>query len=214
MPGELTSPQMTEAEWLRCQEPRPMLAFLGPKPSERKLRLFAVACCRRVWKRLPPEGQRLVELAEGYADATVTFAELSRAVREARRNSSRMNLALLAASPDTMTPHRAEGVADVAYQVVRAAFGLGMEERDRQARSLRDLFAPFGPAGFDPGWRTRNVLDLARTIYEDRCFERMPILADALQDAGCEDDEILDHCRSPREHVRGCWVLDAVLGKS
>jgi hypothetical protein len=52
-------------------------------------------------------------------------------------------------------------------------------------------------------------------MYEWREFSAMPILADALQDAGCEDDTILGHCRDPQfTHVRGCWVVDLVLGKS
>ena len=72
---------------------------------------------------------------------------------------------------------------------------------------------PFRPVAVDPAWLTSNVVDLARTIYEDRCFERMPILSDALIDAGCNSDEILDHCKSPGPHVRGCWVVDLILGK-
>ena len=60
---------------------------------------------------------------------------------------------------------------------------------------------------------TPDVQGLARAIYDDRAFDRLPILADALLDAGCDDDDILTHCRSARPHVRGCWVVDLVLGK-
>lgn len=67
---------------------------------------------------------------------------------------------------------------------------------------------------FRPWWRTDTVLSLARTMYEARDFSAMPILADALQDAGCSNEDILDHCRQPGEHVRGCWVVDLLLGKS
>jgi len=66
---------------------------------------------------------------------------------------------------------------------------------------------------FDPRWRTSDVVDVARGIYEDKAFERMPILADALMDAGCEDEQIIGHCRGEGPHVRGCWVVDLVLGK-
>lgn len=82
------------------------------------------------------------------------------------------------------------------------------------AADLRELFGnPFYPVEFDPHWRTSEVVDVARGIYEDRAFEQMPILADAFMDAGCEDFEIITHCRRPGPHVRGCWVVDAILGK-
>ncbi len=67
---------------------------------------------------------------------------------------------------------------------------------------------PFRPVALDPRWLTSTVLDLARTIYDERVYERMPILADALMDAGCDSEEILSHCRSGGPHVRGCWVVD------
>jgi hypothetical protein len=79
---------------------------------------------------------------------------------------------------------------------------------------IRDLFGnPFRPVTVDPAWLTRNVIAIAEGIYEDRAFDGMPILADDLEESGCDDAEILDHCRSPAEHVRGCWVIDAILGK-
>jgi hypothetical protein len=71
---------------------------------------------------------------------------------------------------------------------------------------------PFRPTAVDPRWRTTDVLGLARGIDEDRAFDRLPILADALTDAGCDHEEVLAHCRSPGPHVRGCWVVDLVLG--
>ena len=72
---------------------------------------------------------------------------------------------------------------------------------------------PFRPAPFSPAWRTDATIALARHMYESREFSAMPILADALQDAGCDSADILDHCRGPGPHVRGCWVVDLVLGK-
>ncbi len=70
------------------------------------------------------------------------------------------------------------------------------------------------PVAFDPDWRTSTVMQLARGIYDQRTFDQLPILADALQDAGCDADAILDHFRDPTAtHVRGCWALDLVLGK-
>ncbi len=79
---------------------------------------------------------------------------------------------------------------------------------------IRDIFGnPFRPVTLDPRWLSSTVLDLARTIYDERVWERMPILADALMDAGCDNEEILNHCRGPGPHVRGCWAIDLVLGK-
>jgi hypothetical protein len=83
-----------------------------------------------------------------------------------------------------------------------------------QSNVLRDIFGnPFGPVALDPRWLTSSVLDLARSIYDERAFERLPILADALMDAVCDNDDLLSHCRSEGTHVRGCWVVDLILGK-
>jgi hypothetical protein len=83
-----------------------------------------------------------------------------------------------------------------------------------QAKLVRDIFGnPFRPAAFDPRWGTGDIVALARGIYEDRAFDRLPLLVDALMDAGCDNEDVLAHCRSDGPHVRGCWVLDLVLGK-
>jgi hypothetical protein len=79
---------------------------------------------------------------------------------------------------------------------------------------LRDIVGnPFRPVSVEPSWRASPVLDLARSIYDERAFDRLPILADALEDAGCTNADILGHCRGGGDHVRGCWVVDLVLGK-
>ncbi|MBA4192079.1 MAG: hypothetical protein C0467_29220 [Planctomycetaceae bacterium] len=80
---------------------------------------------------------------------------------------------------------------------------------------LRELFGnPFRPVTVDPSWLTSTVNALAEGIYAYRAFDRMPILADALQDAACDNDEVLAHCRGPGSHVRGCFVVDLLLGKA
>jgi hypothetical protein len=97
-----------------------------------------------------------------------------------------------------------------------ASFRTGCETADRKFGDYcRDVFGPnpFALPTFAAAWRTTDVLGLARGIDAERAFDRMPILADALQDAGCDDQRILDHCRGPSPHVRGCWVVDLVLGK-
>ncbi|MCE9566408.1 MAG: hypothetical protein K8U57_30660 [Planctomycetes bacterium] len=80
---------------------------------------------------------------------------------------------------------------------------------------LRDIFRnPFRPVVFSPEWQTSTAVAIAQGMYESRDFSAMPILADALQDAGCDNDDILTHCRNANAtHVRGCWVVDLVLGK-
>jgi hypothetical protein len=87
-------------------------------------------------------------------------------------------------------------------------------ELEEKAKLLRDIFGnPFHPLTFDPEWRTSTAVALACQMYESRDFSPMPILADALQDAGCDRADVLGHCRSPGPHVRGCWVVDLVLSK-
>jgi hypothetical protein len=79
---------------------------------------------------------------------------------------------------------------------------------------LRDIFGnPHRPVTADPAWLTPNVVSLAQTLYDDRAFNRLPELADALEEAGCTNTDVLAHCRAPGPHVRGCWVVDLVLGK-
>jgi hypothetical protein len=88
------------------------------------------------------------------------------------------------------------------------------KEARGQAALLREIVGnPFKPIFLNPSWLTRTVKQLASTIYETRAFERMPILGDALEEAGCTVAEVLEHCRGGGEHVRGCWVVDKVLGK-
>ncbi|WP_239465688.1 hypothetical protein [Gemmata sp. SH-PL17] len=87
-------------------------------------------------------------------------------------------------------------------------------ERSNQTALLRDIFGnPFRPVAFSLDWRTSTATTLASQMYESRDFSAMPILADALQDAGCDSADVLNHCRRPGAHVRGCWVVDLVLGK-
>jgi hypothetical protein len=87
----------------------------------------------------------------------------------------------------------------------------------RQADLLRDIVrAPFHPLHFRAAWRTQLdgvSVRVGQTIYDEQAFDQLPVLADALMDAGCDCDEILDHLRGPGPHVRGCWVLDCLLSK-
>jgi hypothetical protein len=198
---------MTEAEWLKCQDPLRMLAHLWPDPDGRKTLLLTAAVCRRIWGRLPASGRAWVgaveEAAEGMRDPdlyTEDWVELESFLEKG-------------------TDER-YAVLQIAgwYWRVREAMPRGDEnwefERAEQASLVREIFGnPFRAIVFDPSWRTPTVVGLAHGIYDLQAFERMPILGDALEDAGCTDEAILSHCRGPDVHERGCWVLDAILGR-
>ncbi|HXG12005.1 MAG TPA: hypothetical protein VNK04_19785 [Gemmataceae bacterium] len=199
---------MTESEWLKCSDPLPMLDFLRGRAGDRKLRLFAAACSRRVWHWIDDLGRQAVEAAEAFADGLMGPEEL-RAARLACRSAGE-RAAWYAAASD---PFKAAGNA------ARSALGgvaLSQQPAEcaAQADLLRDIIGnPFRPLMTDPIWRTSKVVGLAQIIYDSRAFDRMAGLADALEEAGCDNAAILSHCRQPGEHVRGCWVLDALLGK-
>jgi hypothetical protein len=86
--------------------------------------------------------------------------------------------------------------------------------RESQIRLIRDLYDPLVfPIQLNPNWRTSTVVELARQIYDSSDFCSMSILSDALQDAGCDEQSILDHCKNGKTHAKGCWLLDLILGK-
>jgi hypothetical protein len=203
---------MTEAEWLAATDPYYMLRFLRGKASGRKFRLFAVACCRRSWE-CPPGGREVdaVAVAERLADGLATNAQrreaeasLGHAGRfaEGSHSALRGNPFWAAMGCAEVTAGASPGEPGVpVHPIVQAAL-------------VRDVFGnPPRPVTADPSWLTSTVMQLAQGIYADRAFDRLPILADALQDAGCENGDVLAHCRSEGPHVRGCWVVDLVLGK-
>ncbi len=217
---------MTEAEWLDETDPTKMLEFLSSSGSPRKFRLYACACCRIVWKRLEfAICQHIVEVSERYADGVATEDErlavcimnnsmlkgVSRTNRDPRVNAFLASRATayhndatyVSAIEAQNNSHRL--IADENWQT-RA--GLPFSE------ILRDIFGNlFRPVAFDPAWRTSTAISIAEGIYNDRAFDRLPILADALQDAGCENADLLNHLRGEGPHVKGCWALDLVLGK-
>src|SRR5262249_38205090 len=198
---------MTEADWNRSADPQEMLLFLRDRgASERKLRLFAVACSRRAWPLIDALGRAAVELAESFADGRADADQL-RAARLACKGSGGQSSWYAA-------------VTNPAIAARNAALSVQGEppaatERVAQAELLRDIFGnPFRPLAFDPAWRTDTTVSLARRMYESREFSAMPILGDALQEAGCEIEDVLNHCRGAASHTRGCWVVDLVLNKA
>jgi hypothetical protein len=201
-----------------------MIGFLWQNGifSKRKFRLLGVACCHRVWDLLIDDRSiQAVAVAEQYADGIASFEELRFAFEDAfdvgarltaRKKGTITKAQLLAAWAASEVARPDERIGSLADNVAEA-LGTGYEHKI-QADMLREIFGnPFSPVILDSRWQTSNVIDLARTIYEDRAFDQMPILADALMDVGCYSEVLLDHCRQIKSHVRGCWVIDLLLGK-
>jgi hypothetical protein len=208
---------MNEQEWLACTDPNPMLEFLQGtgKASDRKLRLFAVACCRQAWHRIPRAvSRRAVDLAEAAADDPGLLKNFPyTAAYDCRWVAHKLGLGK--GKRGDVADHAAYGTT---YFFGVAAASLTVECGLGDCRILREIFGilPFRPLAVDHswlGWNDRTVVKLAQTIYDERAFDRLPILADALEEAGCADADILAHCRGPWPHCRGCWLVDALLGK-
>jgi hypothetical protein len=210
---------MQEAAWLKCSSVVDLLEHLTGKVSVRKLRLFACACCRCLWGSFEDEpARKAVESAERFADGLETWGrmtELGRATRSVPGNprTAPPRAVAFAEAASCCTYSTESLAAQSASNLARQAGGT---ER-QQVALIREIFGnPFRPIALDPyllAWSDGAIVSLARGIYEERAFERMPILGDALEEAGCTNQEILDHCRAPRDHVRGCWLLDALLSR-
>lgn len=261
---------MDRATWLACSEPQAMLDALEGQASDRKLRLFSVACCRAVWPLLTDtshphrphlriQERRLVDLAEpnlhvveryadgalGQADLTRSYCQLNRLLARRRPGEEPWAFSLVAllraASSETSYFGReweqegydplqcAKDAADYVASVGAWAGANPDEGRtveEIEAEFVRCIFHNPSPSRSSlavPSWLEWNdgtVVRLARLIYEDRDLPcglldpgRMAILADALEEAGCQDEDLLTHLRSPGLHVRGCHALDAMLGR-
>jgi hypothetical protein len=241
-----------------------MLEFLRGSGGSRKLRLFAVACCRRVWECIPPGvARRAAEAAERSADGATDPDEREGLLQELRAGAGTEGNLYAAlgdgterlrsfrdesGSPEEMAAWALElrwefpWVVASGAAALRAGVEVAAELRwgtwpDRWRRELaeaewwsrkadelavqctllRCLFGnpwrpnpPLPPAVL--AWNDRLVVRLARAIYDERRWPDLPLLADALLDAGCDDEALLRHCRDGGEHARGCWAVDLVLG--
>jgi hypothetical protein len=264
---------VTEAEWLACTDPKPMLRFLigtdYPRVqaveafpdsigSDRKLRLFACACYHRIHHLLPDaRAQAVVEVAEQVADGILPRDELQRAEAQiqepidalegqwrASRGAQRrallstheaLALALVILWPEAQkAAYYASSNASMALAALTnpratnsdyAYFNSQRAEERTQTDILRCFFGDlFHPATLAPTvltWHEATVVRLAQAAYDERHLPagtrdnaRLAILADALEEAGCDNADILNHLRGPGPHVRGCWAVDLCLGKS
>jgi len=266
-----------EAEWWTCNDPEPMLEFVRGKLSERKRRLFACACCRRIEHLLTKDVRKALRAAEKFADGLLGPEELQQenehvarasrgraerwriqdqrertltaaavwltsqdeqAVRMTARETAEsvavlrveecaggrsVNVWVKEAGP--VVHYRREADGKVAKerereweaQIQQACANAWWAERSAQAELLRCIAGPpsrsFDLSADWPRWEGGVVVRIAESLYCERLSEDLPILADALEDAGCDNADILSHCRSSGPHVRGCWVIDLLLGK-
>jgi hypothetical protein len=194
---------MTEAEWLTGADPMPMLEFLHGQASDRKLRLFVCSWFSDSshWSIVAD----IIAVSERYADGLASRDEIEAARHRALRLGGRQSVVVTVW--DTLNHKKL-------VPVFSHEFGCLETSLVRYGNHFRDIFGnPFRPVTFSPEWRTDTAVALASQMYESREFGAMPILADALQDAGCDNEDILNHCRGDGPHVRGCWVVDLVLGK-
>jgi len=259
---------MTEQEWLECKDPAKKLCLFRGRLRNgfnRKIRLFACACCRRIWDRFVDERSRMaVEVAERYADGEATDEELStasiaasQAHREVFETIGKGGACIEWAAEYAAHPIPFHGARNVIWmaatsrsyeirkkrppewddirlfpcEITKNSGPLSHElgkwkvkrlkepaatgaEKPIQMALLNDIFGnPFRPITVEPTWLTPAVVQQAQVIYNDRAFDRMPNLSESLQDAGCDHEEILSHCRGAEPHVRGCCVVDLILGK-
>jgi len=230
---------MTEAEWLACDEPAAMIKFIRGRTTSRKLRWFAIACCRQLDDLLEDrEIQKVLTAAERYADGLIrdstaaiwyrrgghALDSLPNGLGEVLARRMAYSAVQLAVLPNRslgyLRAHAqvAMGIADRARNRLDGSWRTAVRNAEKKlVPLLHDVIGnPFVPLPvIDPSWLAWNqgaVARLAKQIYDDRAFDRLPILADALEDAGCDDADLLLHCRKPGPHVPGCWGVDLLLG--
>jgi hypothetical protein len=209
---------VTESDWLSCTAPWKMVHYTRKRSSDRKRRLVLCACCRRLWRSrtvpwMTEPCRRAIEVAERFADGLAGPDELAEACRAADSARGGNGARGIDVDARRMT-------ADACRPTVEAAPALSGEQ-DWVIGLMRDVFGnPFRLVAVEPGWRTQTVLALAQAASEVRVLPeglldtaRLVILADALEEAGCDNSDLLLHLRSPGQHVRGCWGLDLILGR-
>lgn len=226
---------MNEAEWLACTDPQKMLHFLRADPADRKILLLVSACIRRHWDVFTDDGRAWVLLTEDYAELPGPHRllhpdELGNDLDPAIFGDQWEDAMGIAGERGAW-----DGVGGAINQLFYAYYQCDdydtltgnrewEAERRQQVILLRDVFGnPFRSVSINPpslAWNDRTIPRIAEAVYSDRQLPagtldnaRLAILADALEEAGCTNADILNHCRQPGEHVRGCWVIDLILGR-
>jgi hypothetical protein len=229
-----------EERWRRSHNPHTLLKLVEERVSggKRKFRLLAAAFCRRAWGKFDAEHRHALEVIERYADGEAKYTEMRLAVAGMRMEGYRTQPLLVEAAR-----RDGANAGTVLFTLLGVWWGTSerdIEEADRRRHGsqwfdeaawvlecarmcqiIRESFAHlFDPVAVHRDWRTKTVLELAEAAYRHRdpsdgTLEavRLAVLADALQDAGCDSAVLLDHLREPGPHVRGCWALDLILDK-
>jgi hypothetical protein len=210
---------MTEQEWLSCNHPADMLAHLQGKVSDRRLRLFAVACLRRIEDVISnPDYRRIIEAVEDSIDRSA--GDPGKALATPQEPPTRtVRLEDLIVHSLTF-----EDVWKSTHRVAFSApqlFANSSAGREAVKQIVGDAFGnPFRPVPFDPAWRTAEVRSAAEAAFADRTLPGGDLsnlglgkLAECLEKAGCAEPTILSHLRSAGPHVRGCWAVESALGK-
>lgn len=217
---------MTEREWLASEDPERLVRFLtvrlprakGILASERKLRLFAVALSQArhpngYWEGHGKHDRAVYAYAEALAEGqtpqkSADYAPYCQGLASLARDSARQ-------AAEEVAQHAAHDGSGVATTLLREIVG-----NPFQSVSLcGDYVTQAGPAPDCAAckrilqWDGDTVANMAQAIYRERAYDRFPVLADALEEAGCESEPLLGHLRGPGAHARGCWALDLVLGK-
>lgn len=226
---------MTEDDWLYGSNPYHLMPKI--QGNARRMRLFGAAICRRypepsddprceqvldfaeeLADGLPPAPERLSVwflLMDKYLDKPSDHLKACLLVSQVKHNGE---LLRFGSKPTELE----EWIVEASRCLVERPMGhperterhFREMERLEQADIIRELVGnPFQPIDFDPAWRTSTVLEVGKAIYDQKRFEQLPILADALVDAGCDVPAIIEHFHSGMQHVRGCWALDAVVGR-
>lgn len=192
------------------------------KSGRRKMRLYGCGCARRVMHLLPHDTLRKALLvAEKFADGEVDKAKLAATEKRVRPMNADGYFPKLSAAASRAVGMVEAACGESAYNAtftMTALLPTPLAPGPKGGRMLCDLLRcvfgnPFTKPAFEKKWRSETVTALAEGIYADHAFDRLPILADALEEAGCDDRKMLDHLRGKGPHCRGCWVLDLALGK-
>ncbi len=208
---------MTEAEWLKCDDLPQMLRFLRDKVSDRKLALLTCGWIRLHWHSVKDElGRGTIEETELAADGLIQRGRSpARKLVCFEKGSFSLDVNFTRGFQECSAVPSLLDTATTWFLDNQARSKALAKAQDERVRLLRCVVGrPLQPVVLGPGWLTTTVVALAQAIYAERAFDRLPILADALEDAGCDDADLLAHCRGDGPHVRGCWAVDLVLGKS
>jgi hypothetical protein len=202
--------KMTKNGWFQGVDPRKMVRFLKRypefRPTTRKQILFACACSRSIWDRITsPKARELVEHYERGADDMASYMD-------------KINATFREVAWELEIPANAVALACKAMKAMDAALTVPGVTPASLCFLVREIFgSPFRQVKIDPDWLSWNggtVRAASLSIYQDSAFDQLPVLADALEDAGCNDAHLLTHLRSSGPHYRGCWALDELLGRT